>query len=103
MSAKPLAAPLLMPVQCNPTCSDVTLYCNLVSSTFWCRLDLDLDLVPLDIDSDLDIVEQDPKTTLLMPVQCNPTFSDVTLHCALVALDLDLDLVSLDKDSDLGT
>ena len=38
---------------------------------------------------------------LLMPVQCNPTFSDVTLHCALVALDLDLDLVALDLDSDL--
>ena len=56
MSAKPLAAPLLMPVQCNPACSDVTLYCNLVSSTFWCHLDLDPDLVPLDPNSDLDRV-----------------------------------------------
>ena len=51
MSAKPLAAPLLMPVQCNPTFSDVTL----------CHLDLDLDLVAFDLNSylDLDLVALD--------------------------------------------
>ena len=45
-------------------------------------------------------MELDPKARLLMLV-CNPTYSVVTLHCALVALDLDLDLVALDLDSDL--
>ena len=76
MSAKPLAAPLLMPVQCNPTYSDVT--------AIYCHLDLDLDLVALDLDSDLDLAALDPKTRLLMPV-CNPTYSDVTLHCNIVS------------------